>query len=53
MISTYELKFYFLTFYMISIEMMSNLYMLSSKMMNRIFTKTDGTSVITMNGDVI
>ena len=40
-----------MTFYMISNEMMSNLYMLSSRMMNRALIKTDGTSVITMNGD--
>ena len=53
MINAYELKFYFMTFYMISNEMMSDLYMLSSRMMNRIFTKIDGTSVITMNGDTI
>ena len=53
MVSTNELKFYFMTFYMISNEMISDLYMFSSKMMNRIFTKTDGTSVITMNGDSI
>ena len=53
MISAYELKFYFMTFYMISNEMIYELYMLSSRMMNRIFTKTDGTSVITTNGDAI
>ena len=53
MISAYELKFYFMTFYMIFNEMMSDLYMLSYRMMNRVLTKTDGTSVITMNGDAI
>ena len=53
MISTNELKFYFITFYMISNEMMSDFYMLSSRMMNKIFAKVDGTSVVTMNGDLI
>ena len=53
MISAYELKFYFMAFYMISNEMMSDFYILSSKMMNRVLTKTNGTSVITMNGDAI
>ena len=53
MISAYELKFYFMTLYMISNEMMSDLYMLSSRMMNRVLTKTNGISVITMNGDAI
>ena len=53
MISSYKLKFYFMTFYMISNEMMSDLYMPSSRMMNRVLTKTNGTSVITMNGDAI
>ena len=53
MISTNELKFYFITFYMISNEMMSDFYMLSSRMMNRVLTKTYGTSVITMNGNAI
>ena len=51
--SAYKLKFYFMTFYMISNEMMSDLYMLSSRMMNMILTKTNSTSVITMNGDAI
>ena len=51
MLSAYELKFYFMSFYMISNEMMSDFYMLSSKMMNRILAKTYSTSVITMNGD--
>ena len=53
MISAYELKFYFMTFYMISNEMMYDLYMLSSRMINSVFTKTNGTSVITINGDAI
>ena len=53
MLSTYELKLYFMIFYMISNEMMSDLYMLSYRMMNRVLTKTNGTSVITMNGDAI
>ena len=53
MISVYELKFYFMTLYVISNEMMSDFYMLSSRMMNRVLTKTNGTSVITMNGDAI
>ena len=51
MISAYELKFYFMAFYMISNEMMSDLYMLSSRMMNKVLTKTNSTSVIIMNGD--
>ena len=53
MLSTYEPKLYFMIFYMISNEMMSDFYMLSPRMMNRILTKTYGTSVITMNGDAI
>ena len=53
MLNAYELKLYFITFYMISNEMMSDLYMLSSRMMNRVLTKTNGTSVITLNGDAI
>ena len=53
MLSAYELKFYFMTFYMISNEIMSDFYMLSSIMMNRVLTKTNSTSVITMNGDAI
>ena len=53
MISAYEIKFYFMTFYMISNKMISDLYMLSFRMMNWIFTKTDGTNVITMNEDAI
>ena len=51
MISTYEPKFYFMVFYMIPNEMMSNFYMLSPRMMNRVLTKTYGTSVVAMNGD--
>ena len=53
MISVYEFKFYFMAFYMISIEMMFDLYMLSFRMMNRILTKTNDTSVITMNENAI
>ena len=53
MISANELKFYFMTFYMISNEMMSDLYMLSFRMMNRVLTETNGTSIITMNGNSI
>ena len=53
MLNAYELKFYFMTLYMISNEMMSDFYMLSSRMMNRVFTKTNGNSVITMNEDAI
>ena len=51
MLSAYEFKFYFMTFYMISNEMMSNFYMLSPKMMNRVLAKTYGTSVVAMNRD--
>ena len=53
MVSAYEFKFYFMTFYMISNEIMSDLYMLSSRMMNMVLIKTNGTSVVTMNGDSI
>ena len=53
MLSAYEPKLYFMIFYMIPNEMMSDFYMLSPRMMNRILTKTYGTSVITMNGDAI
>ena len=53
MISVYELKFYFIVFYMISNEMMSNIYMISSRVMNRVLTKTYSISVITINGDTI
>ena len=53
MISAYELKFYFMTFYMIFNEMMSDLYMLGSRMINRVLTKTNVTSVITINEDAI
>ena len=51
MLSAYEPKFYFMIFYMILDEMMSNFYMLSSRMMDRVLTKTYNTSVIAMNGD--
>ena len=51
MLSTYEPKLYFMIFYMIPNEMMSDFYMLSPRMMNRILAKTNGTSVVTMNGD--
>ena len=53
MLSAYEPKFYFMIFYMISNEMMSDFYMLSSRMMNRVLTKTYTTSVITINKDAI
>ena len=53
MLSAYEPKLYFMIFYMIPNEMMSNFYMLSSRMMNRVLTKTYSTGVITMNGDAI
>ena len=53
MISANELKFYFMTFYMISNEMMSDFYMLRSRMMNRVLTKTNSTSVIIINEDAI
>ena len=53
MLNAYEPKLYFMILYMIPNEMMSDFYMLSFRMMNRIFTKTDCTSVITMNGDAI
>ena len=51
MLCAYEPEFYFMIFYMIPNEMMSDFYMLSLIMMNRVFAKTYGTSVITMNGD--
>ena len=51
MLSAYESKFYFMVFYMISNEMMSNFYMLSSRMMKWVLAKTYGTSVVAMNGD--
>ena len=51
MLNAYEPKLYFMIFYMIPNEMMSDSYMLSPRMMNKILTKTYGTSVITMNGD--
>ena len=49
MLSAYEPKLYFMIFYMIPNEMMSNFYMLSPRMMNRVLAKTYGTSVIAMN----
>ena len=51
MLSAYEPKLYFMVFYMISNEMMSDFYMLSFRMMNRVLAKTNGNSVVTMNGD--
>ena len=51
MLSAYEPKLYFMIFYMIPNEMMSNFYMFSLRMMNRVLTKTYGTSVVAMNGD--
>ena len=51
MLSAYESKLYFIVFYMIPNEMMSNFYMLSPRMMNRVLVKTYGTSVVAMNGD--
>ena len=53
MLSTYEPKLYFMVFYMIPNEMMSNFYMLSSRTMDRVLTKTYNTGVITMNEDAI
>ena len=53
MLSAYEPKFYFMIFYMIPDKMMSDFYMLSSRMMNRVLTKINGTNVITMNEDAI
>ena len=53
MLNAYKLKLYFMIFYMIFNKMMSNFYMLSSRMMNWVLTKTNGTSVITMNEDAI
>ena len=49
MLSAYEPKLYFIVFYMIPNEMMSNFYMLSHRMMNRVLAKTYGTSIVTMN----
>ena len=49
MVSENETKFYILIFYMISNEMMPNFYMLCSRVMNKIFAKVNGTSIITMN----
>ena len=51
MLSAYELKFYFMIFYIISNKMMSDFYMLSSRMMNKVLTKIYYTSVVTMNED--
>ena len=51
MLGAYEPKFYFMIFYMIPNEMMSDFYMLSPRMMNRVLAKTNGTSVVIMNGD--
>ena len=51
MFSADESKLYFTVFYMIPNEMMSNFYMLSPRMMNRVLAKTYGTSVVAMNGD--
>ena len=51
MLSAYEPKFYFMILYMVPNEMISNFYMFSPRMMNRVLAKTYGTSVITMNGD--
>ena len=53
MLSAYEPKLYFMIFYMIPNEMMSNFYMLSPRMMNWVLAKTNGTSVITMNRNSI
>ena len=53
MLSAYEPKLYFMVFYMVPNEMMSDFYTLSSRMINRVLTKTNGTSVIIMNGDAI
>ena len=50
MFSIYEPKLYFMIFYMIPNEMMSDFYMLSPRMMNRVLAKTYGTSVVAMNG---
>ena len=53
MVSANEPKFYILIFYVISNKIVSNFYMLDSRMMNWVLTKVDGISVITMNGDLI
>ena len=53
MLSAYEPKFYFMIFYMIPNEMMSDFYMLNPRMMDRVLNKTYDNSVITMNGDPI
>ena len=51
MLTAYEPKLYFMIFYMIPNEMMSNFYMLSPRMMNRVLAKTYGISVVAMNGN--
>ena len=33
-------------------EMMSNLYVFSSRMLNRIFRDIDGTGIVTINGEM-
>ena len=53
MLCAYEPKFYFMSLYMIPNKMMSDFYMLSHRMLDRILTKTYDTNVITMNGDAI
>ena len=53
MLSAYEPKIYFMVFNMIPNEMMFDFSMLSSRMMNRVLTKTYSTSVITIDGDAI
>ena len=53
MLNAYEPKLYFIIFYMIPDEMMSDFYMLSLRMMDRVLTKTYDTNVIIMNGDAI
>ena len=49
MLSAYEPKLYFMIFYMIPNEMMSDFYILSPRMMNRVLAKTNDTSVVAMN----
>ena len=53
MLSAYELKLYFMILYMIPNKMMLDFYIFSSRMMNRVLTKTNSTGVIIMNGDAI
>ena len=50
MLSAYKPKLYFMIFYMIPNEIMSNFYMLSPRMMNSL-AKTYGTNVVAMNGN--